>query len=276
MNRKTIEILIKFSITTCFVGHGIMALKSAHAFNSQWFYWIHVRMDMPIPAAELLLTAFGILDLLAGVLLWNPVFYRASLIWASFWAAATALSRLYFANAGFEDIDHLHGLGEFLKRVLNVLGPWYLLFQISAQNPNSRWPLARLKSLFSIGIGLWLIGSIFSEYSEFIIHESIPPSFADLNIVSNFQFLVICCLGLASGIGMIANGNSRFEKTRNAKMIRMFSTFIFTCLYTTEFLVWQARQLTFIMLLEHFHYLILLFLILNNWSEIETPEETES
>lgn len=113
--KDPLEWILRIGVFGTFFGHGIWALS----IKESWFkYFTGIGISESIIPA--LLITIGIIDITVSLfVLWKP--YRFILVWATFWALATALIRP--VTSGFFTIE----FADFIERAANFMLPLALL-----------------------------------------------------------------------------------------------------------------------------------------------------
>lgn len=110
-NLNTVKYILRVAIACTFIGHGMNAIE----IKPNWIHLITVY-GFSAESAKTLMPWIGVLDIIIAVLvLIHP--FRAVIIWAVFWAFATALTRFIAGE----------GIWEFIERASNWSIPFVLL-----------------------------------------------------------------------------------------------------------------------------------------------------
>jgi len=87
LNTNKLELIARFGVFGTFLGHGIVAI----GINPKWIPLL-TTFGFSIKQAVFIMPFIGIMDIMVAVItLFSPI--RSIIIWATFWAFLTALSR---------------------------------------------------------------------------------------------------------------------------------------------------------------------------------------
>jgi hypothetical protein len=125
--RDTLEWVLRIGVFGTFMGHGIWALS----IKQSWFKYF-TGIGIAESSIPMLLILIGIMDITVSLfVLFKP--YRFILVWATFWALATALIRPI--TAGFFTIE----FADFIERAANFMLPLALLIYHGFPRKKEDW-----------------------------------------------------------------------------------------------------------------------------------------